>query len=466
MGINSLLYTARDAIAAQTYGLTVTGQNINNANTPGYVRREAILSSRIMGNETYGSVVVDGLRRPAEAYLEGRLFTSSSLAHAANTRGNQLAITEGIFNELAGTGLGDVLDRMARSFQELSVNPSDTVARDQVLRGLEDFVNRANETGQALATQRNEIFGSMGEVVSEINEHARAIAKLNEQIKNATLMGHDAADLKDKRNQALAALSPLIDIRVVDADDGQILLQAAGATLVEGNSFRELSLDMDASGNAVVRAGRPGSSTTTNITGGLTGGMLAGLKQVRDGDLRSMIDSFDRYVYDVATALNGQHASGYGLDGSTGNELFDLSAVTSAPAGAARSIQVSAAIASNPAAIAASGSDATLPGGADNAKRLAELFTSPVLSGGTQNPGEAYASLVGKVGTMRADAIRETSLREAMVSQAFELRESKLGVSMDEEMINLTRFQRAYQAASKLLSVADELLEELMGIVR
>lgn len=465
MSISSVLYTARDAIAAQTYGVTVTGQNIQNANTPGYVRREAVLSSRVMGNETFGSVAVDGLRRASNAFLEGRYYSSSSLAQAANTRSSQLAVVESLFNDMVGSGLGESLDGMASSFQELSVDPSNPVSRDQVIRALEDFTARANDTGQAIATQRNEIFGEMKGVVDTINQHASAIAKLNDQIKNATALGHDAADLKDKRNQELLALSPLVDIRVTEGDDGQILVQAAGATLVEGDSTRQLSLDLDANGNVSILASRPGSSIATNITHGLSGGTLAGLKQVRDSDLTQVMGDLDQYVFDLATAMNTQHAAGFGLDGSTGIPLFDLSSLSGPPAGAALGIKVNAAVVANPDLLAASDSAATLPGGGDNAKRMSQLFESAVVFGGTRTPGEGYASLVGKVGGLRADAVRETSLRESMKAQALELRESATGVSMDEEMINLTRYQRAYQAASKLLSVADEMLGDLMSIV-
>lgn len=465
MGISSILYTARDALAAQTYGVTVTGQNINNANTPGYVRREAMLSSRVMGNETFGSVAVDGLRRPADAFLTGRFYSSSSLAQAATTRNNQLAVTEAIFNDLAGAGIGESLDRMASSFQQLSVDPSETVARDEVVRALQDFVSRANDAGQSIATQRNEIFTDMKGVVGDINQHASAIAKLNDQIKNAKALGHDAADLMDKRDQELLALAPLVDIRVTEGDDGQILVQASGATLVEGDSARQLSLDLDANGNASVLASRPGSSIATNITGGLSGGKLAGLKQARDSDLTSIQADLDQYVYELATTMNTQHAAGYGLDGSTGTALFDLSSLSGPPAGAALGISVNAAVVANRDLIAASDSNATLPGGGNNAKAMSQLFESASIFGGSKTPGEGYASIVGKVGGLRADAVQETSLREAMKSQALGLRESAMGVSMDEEMINLTRYQRAYQAASKLLSIADDMLGELMSIV-
>lgn len=465
MGISSILYTARDAIAAQSYGVQVTGQNINNANTVGYVRREAILASRVMGNETFGSVAVDGLRRPADAFLEGRYYSASSLAQAATTRGNQLAITEALFNDLAGSGLGESLDRMASAFGQLSLDPSDAVGRDEVVRALQDFVARANETGQSLATQRNEILGDMKGVVSDINQHASAIAKLNDQIQDAVALGHDAADLKDKRNQELTALASLVDIRVTEGDDGQILVQAAGATLVEGDTARQLSLDLSAEGKVMIFASRPGSSAKTEITSGLSGGALAGLKQVRDSDLTSVMSDLDQYVYDLATSLNTQHAAGYGLDGSTGTPLFDLSSISAPPAGAALGIKVNAAVVADHDLLAASDSSATLPGGGDNAKLLAQLFQSGVVFGGTQTPGEGYASIIGKVGALGASAAQEVALRNAMKTQAFELRESAMGVSMDEEMINLTRYQRAYQAAAKLLSVADELLGELLGIV-
>ena len=111
------------------------------------------------------------------------------------------------------------------------------------------------------------------------------------------------------------------------------------------------------------------------------------------------------------------------------------------------------------------GSATTLPGGSDNAALLAQLAAQKVASGNTRTLGEAYADLVGDVGTRKAQAETESQLRQSVLGQADALRESESGVSLDEEMVNLTRYQRAYQAAAKVLTTVDELMQELLARV-
>ena len=465
MSLTSLLYTARDALNAQSYGVTVTSQNITNANTPGYVKREAVLQSQVFGNQTYGSVEIAGLRRNTDTFVDTRYFTAMGNSAASSERDSQLSVVEMVFNDLAGAGVGDALDRINDAFQQLSVDPSDTIGREDVLASLDEFVGRVHETGVTLASQRTEILNNMQSMVSEVNTYASEIAKLNGEIRIATAQGMDAADLKDRRGQVLLKLAPLVNVRVVDNPDGTVLVQASGATLVEGDEARRFRVDLDGGGDARLQASRT-DGTYSNVAAGLQGGKLAGLKQVRDVDIAAVSASLDEYVYDFATALNAQHSTGFSLDGQTGLNLFDLNLVGVPPAGVSQTIQVSADVAGQPQRIAASDSLATIPGSGENAKAITQVFDSAIVFSGTRTASEGYSDIIGNVGLLRANSIRESDLHVAMESQFLQLRESVSGVSLDEEMVALTRYQRAYQAASKVLTTVDELLQELMAAVR
>src|SRR5258708_3337794 len=103
--LTQLLNTARDALTAQTYGLNVTGQNISNASTPGYVRRVALLETQTLGTPTSGSVVATGLQRVTDDFIERREFAATGQNSAATTRDQSLASIESLFNDTSGTGL-------------------------------------------------------------------------------------------------------------------------------------------------------------------------------------------------------------------------------------------------------------------------------------------------------------------------------------------------------------------------
>jgi flagellar hook-associated protein 1 len=457
--LTQLLYTARDSLTAQSYGLSVTGQNITNVNTPGYVRRDPLLETRALGTATTGSVTATGLRRATDVYIEKRELSARGSASAASEHDRQLSSIEALFNDLGATGMGSALDGVFASFSALAANPNDPTARTAVLSAASALADRANSMADALAETKNDLLSQAQATATQINEKAASIARLNQRIIAAENQGEDAADLKDQRNNLLLGLSELVDVRTITGDNGSIVVQAAGTTLVEGAESRAFSIDLHADGSLKLLATSVGGSgTSTEVTQFLTGGKLAGIKETRDVDIFDIGQKLDQLVFDVATAINTQHAAGFGQDGVSGRNLFDVGAV---PAGAARAIRLSAAVAGNPAAIAASSDAASLPGGSANAVALADLFNTALTGGRTA--AETYGDIVGDIGQRKSAAQQYVETQQAIKEQIQAMRESISGVSLDEEMVSLTKYQRAYEAAGRVLSTVDQLMEELIN---
>lgn len=458
--LNQLMYTARDALAAQSYGLNVAGQNITNVNTPGYVRREALLETRALGTATTGSVTVAGLRRATDVYIERRELNALGSVGAASTHDRELAGIEAQFNDLDGTGLGSSLDSLFASFSALSANPNDPTSRAAVLGAADNFAQRSGAIANSLATQRDDLLKQAQGTAQDINQRAANIAALNRRIQLAQAQGEDAADLKDQRNNLLLGLAQMIDVHTIDDGKGGLVVQGGGATLVEGVDSRNLIVDLAGDGSLRFSMARDDGGAGTEITQLVSGGKLAGIKEARDVDVFETARKLDVFVFDVGNAINAQHAAGFGLDGSTGRRLFDVSAVST---GAARALTLSADVAGNPAAVAASATAATLPGGSGNAVALADLFKTPMSGGRTA--AEAYGDIVGGVGQRRAAVAQALETQSAIKDQVQAMRESVSGVSLDEEMVSLTKFQRAYEAAGRVLTTVDQLLQDLINRV-
>jgi flagellar hook-associated protein 1 FlgK len=458
--LTQLLYTARDALAAQSYGLGVTGQNITNVNTPGYVRREALLETRALGTATTGSVNVAGLRRATDIYIERRELSSRGSAAAAAEHDKQLAGVEALFNDLSVTGLGASLDGLFSSFSALASNPNDPTSRAVVLGAADAFATRANAMGDALSDAKNELLKQAQATVEDINSRAASISQLNRRIQAAEAQGEDAADLKDQRNNLLLDLSTLIDIRTIPDDRGSLIVQAAGSALVEGVDFRPLSVDLAADGSLRLLSARDATSNGTEVTQFLTGGKLAGIKEARDVDVFDVAKKLDQLVFDVASAINTQHAAGYGQDGVTGRALFDIFAT---PEGAARGVRLGAGVAGNPAAVAAAADATSVPGGSGNAVALANVWNTGLTGGRTA--AETYGDMVGGIGQRKAAIAQAVETQSAIKDQIAAMREAVSGVSLDEEMVALTKYQRAYEAAGRVLSTVDELLQDLINRV-
>ncbi|HMA96945.1 MAG TPA: flagellar hook-associated protein FlgK [Polyangiaceae bacterium] len=459
-GLTSLLNTARDALTTQSYALNVTGQNVANANTPLYVRREAVIQTRALGTQTTGSVEAQGLRRATDAYADRRFFEANSGNSAASQYDSELERIEALFNDLDGTGIGTSLDAVYQSFQQLSAQPTNSATRAAVLDKLDVFATQTRQVGDQLAEQRLEMLTRGRESAEQANQRAQEIAKLNDRIVRARQSGEDASDLIDELNNKILGLSEIIDVRTLEAGDGSILVQSAGMTLIEGAHARTLSVGLDGDGQLQILASR-GGTAAIDITSGVSGGKLAGIKEARDEDLFEVAKKFDEFVFDVATAINTQHRSGVGLDGSTTLDVFDVGTTSE---GAARTLRVSRQILGNPDALAASDSLSNLPGGSGNAVLLGRLAETTNIFG-KRTPAQAYGDLVGLVGTKRAGAHSDLELRQDIFAQVRTTREALSGVSLDEEMVNLQRYQRAYEAAGKVISTVDALLEELIARV-
>jgi flagellar hook-associated protein 1 len=457
--LTQLMYTARDALSAQSYGLNVTGQNITNVNTPGYVRREALLETRALGTATTGTVTVAGLRRATDLYIDRRELTARGSAAAASEHDNQLASVEAMFNDLGGTGMGSALDGLFSSFSALAANPNDPTARATVLGAADNFATRASSMADALAQTKDDLLKRAQATIEQINSRASSISELNRRIQAAEAQGEDAADLKDQRNNLLLDLSTMIDIRTIPDVKGSIIVQASGTTLVDGFDYRPMEVDLGTDGSLRILSKREGGADM-DVTQFLTGGTLAGIKEARDVDVFEVANKLDQLVFDVASAVNAQHAAGYGQDGVAGRNLFDISATAS---GAARSIELGAAVAGNPAAVAASSDLTSLPGGSGNAAALASVWDAP-LSGG-RTAAQAYGDIIGGIGQRKSAIAQAVETQAAIKDQIQAMREAISGVSLDEEMVALTKYQRAYQAAGRVLTTVDELLQDLLNRV-
>lgn len=455
-GLNGLLGIARDAMVAQSFGLSVTGQNVSNVNTPGYVRREAMLETLGVPGASAGGVRARGTMRNADELVERRWYQANAFANASRQQDTALAQVEAMLNDSAGAGLRSDIQALFTSFSALSASPNDTAARAVVLSKADTLARRFNQTATGLSDLREDLAGRAKSMADQVNGLTARIASLNRDIITAESGGDVAADLRDQQGELVRELSEIVEVNVLSNSDGMIVL-SAGVALVDGKNHASLNVEVTASGSMEIQAVRP-SGAAVDMTGKLDGGALAGVLHARDVDIVSVIESLDTLAFDLASAVNGQHSVGVGLDGVGGRDLFSVTA----PPGTAYAISLDVAVAGNPDAVAAADGVASLPGGSDNAVLLAKLGDALVAQGGTRTLVEAYGDIVGRVASTRAAATREADVRGAMQEQIHALRDSVSGVSLDEEMVSLTRYQRAYEAATKLVSTVDELLGELI----
>jgi flagellar hook-associated protein 1 FlgK len=200
-----------------------------------------------------------------------------------------------------------------------------------------------------------------------------------------------------------------------------------------------------------------------NITSTLTGGSLGGLIAVRDTMLPGYIQSLDEQASAMATAVNAAHTANYDLDGNAGQALFTFSTPPQGVTGAAAALQVNPAVAANGRLIAAAGT--AQAGDNQGARALAGIRDARLLDNGTATLLDGWGQFVGRVGLDVQGASHESDVRKQIVGQLESLRDQVSGVSLDEEALNLTKFQRAYEANAKLFAAVDDATQTLLNMV-
>ncbi|MEI7895102.1 MAG: flagellar basal body rod C-terminal domain-containing protein, partial [Myxococcales bacterium] len=204
------------------------------------------------------------------------------------------------------------------------------------------------------------------------------------------------------------------------------------------------------------------NAQAVNITSGISSGKLGGILQARDTDAVALQTKLDTLASDVAGAMNTQHALGRGLDAIGGRNLFTVPTLPAVIT--ATTLSLDAAMVGHPERLAAANTSPP-PGGSDNALALTQIGNKKIASVNTRTPAEAYSDIVGDVGIRKSGASQDAQVRSSMKAQAKSMRDSASGVSLDEEMISLSKYQRAYEASAKLLRTADELLTTFMQAI-
>jgi flagellar hook-associated protein 1 len=448
MSLNGLLNIARGGIAAQAAGLQITGENIGNVSTPGYAKRSVVLETTSPGLGVHALTST----RAGSAFSMSQVLAEASKLSSSEARAQRLAGAEGILAPEAG-GLSERVDNFFAAMTAVSVRPSEPASRMAALSQAEMFAAGVRDAAQGIATTRQDILGDARTLVAEVNERTTQIAKLNEGIRRARATGDDASSLEDSRDVLAREVIDRVGGRSLAGQDGQLSLLVGGIALVDGGSASALQLDVGIDDS--MRLGVLRGSGPMSLRGDAIGGSYAGLREVRDEDLVALTAELDTFAFEFGTRVNAVHSAGVGTDGVGGRALFTPSATV---AGAAMTMRLDAAMTSG-SALAASSAIGMLPAGGDNALALVALHDAPG-AGGTLGALASAPAL--RAGLLRAAADREVDTRRQTVLQAETHHASLSGVSLEEEMINLSTFQRAFQAQSKLLQTADDLMRDLL----
>lgn len=508
------LETAKRSLFTQQAALTTVSHNIANSNTEGYSRQtvnmaatepmEALgLSKSTAAGQIGTGVEASSVTRMREAFLDDQYRNENENYGNWSIQQDTLEKLETIMSEPSDTGIRTVIDNFYSAWSDLSKDPESSDARYVLREKALALTDAFNTISKQLNNLKNDLTSNIETKATEVNTYLSAIADLNGQIATIEGLGDYANDLRDRRDLAVDKLSKIINVSVTETSSGYTV-QMGNTTLVSGTTATTTT-----------------SATFTGAYGGdLTGGEMYGLITSRDdyvADYQSYMDNIantiangdititlpegtvlpegatltvngasktytgtERTLTEDTTVtvkgINGLHKLGY-LTSSTGTATSAGEFFTGTTAG---TIQLSETIQNDPTKIASSmritstDSSATVVKGNNTlALLMSELkntnfsFQSGSITT-SATVDDYYRSIVGQLGVQSEEATRQTDNANTLVEQVDSNRQAVSGVSLDEEMTNMIKYQHAYNASARLMTTIDEMLDKIinsMGVV-
>ncbi len=508
------LEIARRALQAQQTALDITGHNISNASTPGYSRQIAKLEATTPWsghNVSLGTGVTLGyITRARDAFVDRQYRWETSKQQYWAGQQDAMQKVEGIVNEPSDNSLSNDMNKFWIAWSDLSKNPENMGARAVVRERAVTLTDSFHYLAQQITDLQQDQDTSVRVKISQINVYSQQIKDLNIQIKNSEVNNATPNDLRDKRDSLVDELSKIVSVRVIETKDPTFTDRQVNLyKVVIGNDSEttpQVLVD-DSKVNLLEEPDPPGADGKPFATvkwaadadstqagndldlGERTGSLQANL-EIRDTYLTAFAGQFDALAQGIARAVNVLHQTGQGLsaedpsmdfftlpDGSSPTTEVPVTAATitlnSIIGGDLGKIATGARIDAegNPLVGIGDGSIAlaisSLSGGWSALKTqiqeglFGESNTNPVTA---SSFGDYYGANIAQMGVDVQQADRMTAGQDVLVTQLYNQRESFTGVSLDEEMTNLVKFQKSYAAAARIVTMMDDMLSTLMNM--
>ncbi|MGF7050610.1 flagellar hook-associated protein 1 FlgK [Paenibacillus sp. DS2015] len=503
--------TAKRSLFTQTAALSTTGHNIANVNTAGYSRQVvkmtesipmeafAFLRSTAPGQLGTGSEFV-AIERVRESFLDDQFRKESSSQGAWDIRLSTLEKLEATLNEPSDTGVAKVINNFWDAWSDFSQDPQDITNRKIVKETTLALTDALNQMSRQMTDLESDLTNSVDLQASSINSLLSQVASLNSNINKIESLGDNANDLRDQRDYAMDQLSKLANVQVAPLEAGyQVTL--AGQVVVNGATATPITA-------ATLQTGYEDGT----LTGGETYGTLYSrdvyvadyknqlnqlVNTLANGEVEIKIPAgtvlpegtiLNNVTYSDANnnrkigseltvtvkGINGLHKLGYTLAGASPQAGGDFFVSKDGSALSAENVTLSQLIQDDPNNIASSmrtdgtGVDEKIVVGNNSLALLMSGLKSGKFDFGTAFSKPAsiddfFTSIVGQIGVESKEAERQVQNAVLLTDQVNASRQSVSGVSLDEEMSNLIKYQHGYSAASRFLTTIDELLNKLIN---
>ena len=463
----SSINTALTGLRAAQVGMETSTHNISNANTKGYTRQRVEQASRSPYQSAIGligtGVEISGITRSRDAFLDARARASTAEFRFYDGLASLLQRSESISGE-PENGITSQANEVWAAFEDLALDPSDAASRRQVIASLESMTSRVRTVSEQWDILQSDTATRLSVGVDEANDSLVRLDQINKLLPASGGSTARPNDLLNERDMLLDKLSGLLNVTTTFNTDNTVTLTlptATGPVTLVGGGQPPDQLSANASG-----------TITSNATGAAVtvGGETGGLQRFMQQELPALRRDLAAFVETFTATINGQHSSGYRASDDGTTSVAGGPLLTFDPAGGLSTFKVAI---SRPDEIATAGAPGAAggppaPHDGQNATALAGLRTRPITttSGGvttTSTLDDRLRGIVVNLGRAVAAATRSADSAEGLMTSGEMARQSVHGVSIDEEMVNVVTYQRALEAASRVMSAIDEMLDVLIN---
>lgn len=496
-------YTAHRALLASQMALNTVNHNISNANTPGYSRQrislepfDAYASPIQLGQDMrtgqvgQGVQVVD-INRIRDGFIDGQYRAESGIQGYNASFRDALQQLEGVAAEPSKSAINGSIQAFFDAAQELSINPQSQAVRADFIQHAIDVLTVFQQEANQLATLQRNLVGDpavpgsfqtsqLAIHVTDVNNKLAELARYNQEILTVKASGASPNDLMDMRDKTLDELAKLVDIDTQETVNGQVAVSIAGQLMVRGGTVVD-TLHVVANAGPVPDPNREPALVRT--VGSAVDILNVGANPVQYGVMKGIVDAagrsatqttvrgtledIDNLLNTIATQVNALQTTGRDLAGNVpaAEPLFTLAA------GASLSIfryGVNTNIINDPSLVAAAEGPPTPwlgAGDGSNALAMAQLRDGAYAALGNTGFVEFYNGVVSSLGIDARTYENRSDAQDAVVLALDQRRQSISGVSQDEELVDLIRYQRGFEASSKAMQVFNEVTMTILAMV-
>lgn len=452
MALTKIFDISSRSLAVYRRALEVTSHNIVNSANENYSRQRIMLETET-SNLTAGIVWGNGVKiadvqRMRDKLVDAHIISTNQKYSDSSRQGNLVRQVEDLFSEPSDLGLSNLMTTFFSSFDELAVTPNSLPLRTNVLNAANNLSAKVTSINHSLTELKGDIKQEFQQKVNQVNSLLKQIHQINyEQFSNA-YNGVPVNDLLDQRDALVDQLSKLVNITVVYDNTNSAVISIGGALAVDRMHSADFVAEEN-NGKLNLRV-KDGSYPIV-----LTGGELNALSNVYSKKIPAYQEKLDSVINKLVEAVNAEHVQGYTItdpqetglnffEGYVNGELILNSEILNDP---------------NKIAISLDGTE----GNGEIALRIAQLTDAKILNGNTLQEG--YSSLINDIGNDGMLQNNYTDANQIVLDELGQLKSSQSGVSVDEEMTNVLKFQRTYEASAKLISIADDMLRTILEMV-